>query len=216
MSQPKLDLSTLFGAALQTMTSNRRQVNALDDNGNHGDNMVENLRMIVEALEAKEKQSPSAALRYASKQLKSKGHGGTSQYYAKGLVQAANQFKGRSSLSNEDAVSLVQSLLGAIPSQGHPKKVKASDTVLEQMMGLAQQPTPGEGLDVGDVLNVLLPAGLAFLQAKQAGADTTTAATQALVSALLAGQVNPLQVGTPRAAAGGLIAQGILQALAGR
>jgi hypothetical protein len=35
------------------------------------------------------------------------------------------------------------------------------------------------------------------------------------MGALMGGRVNPLQAGTPRAAAGGLIAQSILQALAG-
>jgi hypothetical protein len=37
-----------------------------------------------------------------------------------------------------------------------------------------------------------------------------------LTSALMGGQVNPLQAGTPRAAAGGLIAQSILQGLTSR
>jgi hypothetical protein len=69
---------------------------------------------------------------------------------------------------------------------------------------------------VGDVLSTLLPAGLAFLQAKQTGADTTSAIGQALSGALMGGQMNPLQSGTPRGAAGGLIAQSILQALTSR
>jgi hypothetical protein len=73
-----------------------------------------------------------------------------------------------------------------------------------------------DGLDMGDVVSTLLPAGLAFLQAKQSGADTATALGQALTGALMSGQVNPLQAGTPRAAAGGLVAQSILKALTGR
>jgi hypothetical protein len=44
----------------------------------------------------------------------------------------------------------------------------------------------------------------------------TSAAQQAVIAALMGGQVNPLQAGTPRAAAGSLIAQSMLQALAGR
>ena len=83
---------------------------------------------------------------------------------------------------------------------------------------LGQRPDQPEddGLDVGDVLETLLPAGLAFLQAKQSGADTKTAATQAVVSTLMGGRANPLQAGTPRAAAGGIVAQGLLRALSGR
>lgn len=88
--------------------------------------------------------------------------------------------------------------------------------------GQAPQPQAGpaapqdDGLDLGDVVSALLPAGLAFLKAKQSGADTAQAAGQALIGALMGGQVNPLQAGNPRTAAGSLIAQSILQALAGK
>jgi hypothetical protein len=222
MSQPTLDLSKLFDVALQSMTAHRQEINDLDGyNGNHGDNMVENLRLITEALQAKSSQPPAEALQYAGQKLQSQGRGGTSQYYAKGLSQAAEQLRGHSSLGGSDVMSLVQSLLGAIPSQGHPQQVQAGGSVLEQVLGLAggQPPQAGpqdNGLDLGDVLNALLPAGLAFLQAKQSGTDTATAAGQALIGALMGGQVNPLQANTPRTAAGGLIAQSLLQALTSR
>jgi hypothetical protein len=222
MNQPTLDLSSLFGAALQAMTDNRQEINALDGyNGNHGDNMVENLRMITETLAAQKSQPPADALRQASQRLQSQGRGGTSQYYAQGLNQAAEQLQGRSTLETDDVMSLVQSLLGAIPSEGHPQQIEASGSVLEQVLGLAgAQPQPArqedDTPDVGDILTTLLPAGLAFLQAKQSGADTLSAAGQALTGALMGGQVNPLQTNTPRGAAGSLVAQSILQALAGR
>jgi hypothetical protein len=248
MSQPTFDLSDLFGAALQAVTAHRQEINALDGyNGNHGDNMVENVRMIVDAVKEKGSRPPAEALEYAGQRLQSQGRGGTSQYYARGLGQAAEQLQGRSNLDPSDVTSLVQSLLGAIPSQGHPQQPQAGGSVLEQVLGMvgsqpgqtepqqqAQvggsvleqimglaggQPPQAEpqdgGLDVDDVLSALLPAGLAFLQAKQAGADTASAAAQALTGALMGGRVNPLQAGTPRAAAGGLIAQSILKALAG-
>jgi hypothetical protein len=262
MNESALDLSNLFGAALQTMTAQRQEINALDGhNGNHGDNMVENLRMITDALDAKRSQPPSEALRFASQQLQSKGRGGTSQYYARGLSDAAEQLQGRSSVGQPEVMSLVQSLLGAIPSQGHPQQMQGTGSVLDQVLGMAvgqqpqaggdmlgqvlgmaggqqpqaggdllgqvlgmvggqqQQPQAGgqdDGLDMGDVVSTLLPAGLAFLQAKQSGADTASALGQALTGAIMGGQVNPLQAGTPRAAAGGLVAQSILKALTGR
>jgi hypothetical protein len=240
MSQPALDLSDLFGAALQAVTAHRQEINDLDGyNGNHGDNMVENVRMIVDALKERSTQTPSEALGYAGERLQSEGRGGTSQYYAKGLSQAAEQLQGRPGLEPGDVMSVVQSILGAIPSQGHPQQPQAGGTVLEQMleMGGGRPPQAGgsvleqvlgraggqppqagpqdNGLDVDDVLSALLPAGLAFLQAKQSGADTASAAAQALMGALTGGQANPLQAGTPRAAAGGLIAQSILRALVG-
>jgi len=256
-NQPTVDLGTLFGAALQALTAHRQEVNDLDGyNGNHGDNMVENVRLITKSLQKKSARPPAEALQYASRRLQANGRGGTSQYYAKGLSQAAEQLQGRTALDGADVVSLVQSLLAAIPSQGQQPQPQAGGSVLEQVLGLAsgqpaqpggQQPQPqaggsvleqvlglaggqpaqpsgqpaqpgpqDSGLGLGDVLGVLVPAGLAFLQAKQAGADTASAAGQALTSALTGGQVNPLQAGNPRAAAGGLIAQGILQALTSR
>jgi len=228
-NQPTYDLGTLFGAALQALTAHRQEVNDLDGyNGNHGDNMVENVRLITKSLQKKGSQPPAEALKYASRRLQATGRGGTSQYYAKGLSQAAEQLQGRPALDGADVVSLVQSLLAAIPSQGQQPQPQAGGSVLEQVLGLAggqpaqpsgqpAQPGPQDsGLDLGDVLGVLVPAGLAFLQAKQTGADTASAAGQALTSALTGGQVNPLQAGNPRAAAGGLIAQGILQALMSR
>jgi hypothetical protein len=58
MSHPAFDLSDLFGAALQAMSTHRQEINALDGyNGNHGDNMVENLRVTTEALRARRAQS---------------------------------------------------------------------------------------------------------------------------------------------------------------
>jgi len=230
MSEPTYDLSNLFGAALEAMAANRQEINALDGyNGNHGDNMVENLRLITESLQEKSSEAPAEALGYASQRLQSQGQGGTSQYYARGLGEAAEQLQGRSRLDGNDVMSLLQMLLGAIPSEGYEPQPQAGGSVLEQVLGMASgqpsqarpfdqaQARPQESdLDLGDVLDVLLPAGLAFLQAKQSGADTHSAARQALMSALMGGQVNPLQAGTSRAAAGGLMAQSILQALATR
>jgi hypothetical protein len=228
MSQQPYDLSNLFGAALEAMAANRQEINDLDGyNGNHGDNMVENLRLITESLQEKSSQTPAEALGYASQRLQSDGRGGTSQYYARGLGQAAEQMQGRPSLDGNDVMSLVQMLLGAIPSEGHEPQPQAGGSVLDQVLGMASEQRPqarpfdqaqgrpqDSDLDLDDVLDVLLPAGLAFLQAKQSGADTHSAAKQALMSALMRGQVNPLQAGTPRTAAGGLMAQSILQALA--
>ena len=248
MSQPALDLSELFGAALQSVMAHRQEINDLDGyNGNHGDNMVENMRMVVEALQEKSTQPPAEALGYASQKLQTNGRGGTSQYYAQGLGRAADQVQGRSTLEENDVVSIVQSILGAIPSQGGQQQQQpqpgggvleqilgmagaqqpqAGGSVLEQILGMAgaQQPQAGpaagpldDGLDLGDVLGALVPAGLAFLQAKQTGADPASAVGRALIGALMGqGHMNPLQAGTPRAAAGGLVAQSILQALAGR
>lgn len=245
MTQQGLDLNSIFNVALQAMSGKRQEVNALDGyNGNHGDNMVQNLQLITNALRDKSTSSPSDALHYASEKLQQAGAGGTSQYYAQGLQQASQQLQGRSTLDQNDVVTLVQTLLGAIPNQGHPEQPQATESVLGQLLNLgqqavapqpqqpapqnaagmlgqllglgqapapqAQQPAPqADGLGLDDVVNTLLPAGLAFFQAKRGGADTASAAGQALTQALLG--KSPAAANTPRAAAGTIIAQSILQ-----
>lgn len=178
-------------------------------NGNHGDNMAENLRIITGALRSRQSQPPAEALRYASQMLQSNGVGGSSRYYAQGLDDAAAMLRDKPEMDEADIANLVLSLLNAVPTQSDPARSQASDNVLAQMMGLAsQQPAPPPTKDMGAtasrLLSLAIPAALAFMQAKQAGADTKSAAVQSLMSSLLGGQVNPLQTGTPRAAAGSL------------
>jgi hypothetical protein len=214
----QVNLGALFQSALGVLSANQQQVNELDGyNGNHGDNMVQNVQLIVNALTGSGSKKPSAALKRASKTLRSDGRGGTSQYYAQGLEQAAQQFEGKPGLDLSDVVPLIQMVLGAIPTEGHPARPTAGGTVLDQIAGLGQTQAPkDDGLDLGDVLTTLLPAGLSYMQAKQAGAGTGEAAGQALIGTLLGQQSSPLQTGTSRSAAGGLIAQALLQAVTGR
>jgi fluoride ion exporter CrcB/FEX len=78
----------------------------------------------------------------------------------------------------------------------------------------AQHQQQGAGL--GGLLRSLVPVALAFFRAQQSGTDATSSTGQALMGALTGSQqVNPLQSGEPRAAAGGLIAQSVLRALMG-
>jgi dihydroxyacetone kinase len=220
VSTSQVDLATLFAVARDAIAAHQGEINDLDGyNGNHGDNMARNMQLVAEALQQRRDQPPAAALQYASQLLQSQGHGGTSPYYAQGLSQAAQQLQGQSSLTPDDALSVVQSLLGAIPSQGHPQQPQTGGSVLDQVLGMSQAQTaqPQQtGSALGGLLRSLIPAALAFFQAKQSGADATSAAGQALMGALTGSQqVNPLQSGTPRAAAAGLIAQSVLRALAG-
>jgi hypothetical protein len=210
MSQSPVDLASLFGAALSAMQSNQDQLNQLDTaNGAHGDHMVQNIRIITDALQAKQSQPPSEALRYASQMLQAQGQGSSVQEYAQGLNQAANKLQGRSQMSPSDITHLVSSILGSVQSAG-PQQRGAPGSAMEQMMGLTNQQQQSGGL-----VDALLPAGMSFLQAKMAGADTATAASHAVMRALTSGAVNPLQAGSAHSASAGLVAQSLLQALAG-
>jgi hypothetical protein len=222
MSESPIDLGDLFSAALKAVSSNRQQINQLDGyNGNHGDNMAENMRIITEALQAKRSQPPSEALQYARQMLEAQGKGGTSKYYAQGLDKAAAKLQGQSQFNSNDVMSLLMSILGAVPSESGPQQSNTEASALQQIMGLTSQQQTKTGSqagtpDIGGLLDALMPAGMAFLQAKASGADSASAAQQAMMKALMAGQVNPLQAGKPRSAAAGLVAQSILQALARR
>jgi len=287
-SQAVPSLFQLFSSALSNVNANRQEINDLDGyNGNHGDNMVQNLQLVTSLLGKQTEAAPAEALRSASQLLQAQGRGGTSKYYSQGLEQAAEKLTGHTQLQQDDVMTLVQSLLGAVPAESTAEAGISMPSVLDLLVGLgggqaaaqpkaapqpaepsapsimdlvmglaggqeapaqpqaqpqaqsgggifdllqglagaamgqpqqAQASTPqaeSDGLDAGDLLERLLPAGLAFLQAKQAGADTSQAAQQALIRALLGGQAQPQQARTPRAAAGSLIAQGMLKALLG-
>lgn len=315
----------MFNTALQNVNTNRQAINDLDGaNGNHGDNMVHNLQVITQALTEQKKSAPSEQLSYAATRLQAEAKGGTGQYYANGLNEAARQFQGRAAINQNDIGALLQSVMGNVPvkpsgqmqakpqatagggdlgallgglmasggqapqqqapqaggqssgdpmaallgglmsgqqsapqgsgdpmaallgglmsggqapqqqapqaggqSSGDPMAAllgslmsggtpqpQSGANVLTALMGMSQQPQAqagSSGLDLGD----LLTAGMAFMQAKQQGADNMQAGMQAVMAALMGGQVNPLAAGSPQAAAGGLIAQSLLQAALG-
>lgn len=121
-SQSMIDLASLFDKALQAVAEQREEINALDGfNGNHGDNMVSNMRIVADAVNAHSADAPSVALRYAGQRLSEAGEGGTSPYYAQGLLQAAEKFEGQQQLVRADGMTLLETLLGAIPAQGTPQ-----------------------------------------------------------------------------------------------
>jgi hypothetical protein len=212
MSQSPVDLASLFGAALSAVKSNQEQLNRLDAaKGAHGDNMVENMRIVTEALQAKQSQSPSDALRYASQMLQARGQGTSTQQYAQGLSQAADRLQGQSQMNPSDIMHLVSSILGSVQSGAGPQPGGPANA-LENMMGLASQ---HQRASQRGILDAALPAGVAFLQAKASGADNVTAAHRAVMSALTAGTVNPLQAGNAHSASAGLVAQSLLKALDG-
>jgi hypothetical protein len=195
------------------MKNNQQQLNQLDTaNSAHGDNMVENMRIVTEALQAKQSQPPSEALRYASQMLQAQGQGTSTQQYAQGLSQAADKFQGQSQMNPSDITHLVTSILGSVQPRAGPQQAGAPANAMEHMMGLANQQQRGSS---GGMMDAVLPAGMAFLQAKMSGADTATAASHAVMRALTSGAVNPLQAGNAHWASAGLVAQSLLQALAG-
>lgn len=202
-SQPSqgMDLASLFNTAVQALTANRGTLNQADAyNQNHGDNMVQIFDMITQALSSQKGAPPSQQLAHASQYLAVHGTSGSAKAYSEGLARAARQFEGQKSITPDNAMMLVQSLLGGgMPAgQGSGQSGGALDAIMDL--------TKGERLDANDV-GALLNAGMAFLGAKQQGQDNM----QAAISALISG--GPMGQSPHRAQSGELVANALMQAI---
>lgn len=109
-----VDLVKLFGAVANTLSQNQTALNNADSyNHDHGDNMVQTFEVITQAMKDKKNASAADQLEHAAQILRSKSGSGSSQIYAEGLANAASQFTGQKSITTDNAMQLVQTLLGA-------------------------------------------------------------------------------------------------------
>ena len=109
-----MDLSSLFNVAAQALTANQSSLNQADtENQNHGDNMVQVFNIISKVMANQKDASPSQQLNSASQYLAQNGKSGSAQVYSQGLAQAAQQFQGQSAVTPDNAMMLIQSLLGS-------------------------------------------------------------------------------------------------------
>ncbi|NJC94733.1 MAG: hypothetical protein C3F07_14530 [Anaerolineales bacterium] len=215
-----MDLSALFNAASQALTSNQSTLNEADTlNHDHGDNMVQVFNMISQVMAQNKNAPPSQQLSQASQYLAQNGKSGSAQAYSQGLAQAAQQFQGQSAVTPDNAMLLIQSLLGGGQPQqqqennpleallgGGGTSSSGGGDLLGALLGGSGQPPQGnqqqDGFDMGDLLN----AGMAFMNAKQQGQSTLQAGLNALISA------GPLGQKPHRQQSGQLVANALLQA----
>ena len=252
MPAKQVDLYSLFNSVNQVLKENKVALNEADPyNHDHGDNMVKNFKVITKALKEKKGATPTDQLQYASQLLSSSSNSGSAQMYSQNLAQAANQLTGQKAVTTENAMSLVQALLGGQLGGQQPQEPNqsASSDMMGQLLGsllgggapagqptqpvdnqptdalgglmgalLGNQTTSGSGGSSGSQqpdmlgglmgallgggtsepqdqpaqsgqaaggidLNMLLNAGMAYMQASQQGA----APMQALVQAVLTG-----------------------------
>jgi dihydroxyacetone kinase-like protein len=204
LAQSPLDIAKLFGVAMNAVNGNCDQLNSMDEanHPNHGDHVAHNLSIIKSTLQSQQSQTPSDALRAAALALSQQGQGSTAPQYAGGLQQAANQFQGQQSLSNEDVGLLLHSMLGGTSQSQQPGGMSG--------MFPGQQAAPGGN----DLVSRLAPAAMEFMRAKATGSSTQSAAMQAAMRAMMGG--NPLQASSPSGASGGIIAQSIMRSLMGQ
>ena len=199
------DLAGIFNVAAKTLAANRSTLNEADaDNQNHGDNMVESFKLISRAMAQQRGAPPSDQLRYASQVLSQNANNGSAHVYAQGLAQAAQQYQGQQAITPDNALVLIQSLLGG----GQQSSEQPGADLLGSILGggqQVQQAQQSQGIDLG----ALLSAGMTFMSAKQQGQDNVQAALTALMSA------GPMAQRPHRQQSGQLVGNALLQAIAG-
>lgn len=152
----RVDLSHLFGLAFRRMVHQRRTINGLDTyNGDHGDNMVANLALLVEVLQRRE-GATSLALASAASALRREGRGSTSRFYAAGLDRAGWRLGNRGEASLADVATVLTSLLATIPGSDHPGSLSSTQTALDIVIGSenSRRPQPSDSLTCRQLLDV--------------------------------------------------------------
>lgn len=180
MSNNQIDLGPLFSQVVKTLAQQQSQLNKADtQNHDHGDNMVQVFKTITEAIEQKQGSSQTSQLGYAA-ELLAQQNSGSAQLYAKGLQQAAQQFKG-SEIDASNILQLIQLLMGGgqAASSAAPSGAGALGTLLTQLAGgQSASSADDDKINMQDILN----AGLTYMNAKNAGASTGEALIKALVA----------------------------------
>ena len=164
----KLNLANLFQSVAGSLTSQKENLNNADTyNHDHGDNMVDVFNVISQAMQAKKNADPADQLEYASQLLRQR-KSGSAQVYAQGLSQASKEFKGQKQVTPENAVNLIQALMGGGQASTAQPQSGMGD-LLGSLLGggntAAQQPQSG----MGDLLGSLLGGGTTAAQQPQSG-----------------------------------------------
>ena len=227
----QINLASLFRNVASSLSEQKETLNKADTyNHDHGDNMVEIFTVISQAMQAKRNASPADQLEYASQLLRQK-QSGSAQVYARGLSQASQQFQGTKKVTPDNAMTLIQALMGggqAATTQSTPgmgnllgSLLSGGDVPAQQNQGnmgdllgmlLGGSGTPqstgqnqqsGGGIDVGDLLN----AGMTFMNTKAQGGNNMEALVKALVSN------SAMSNSDHRSQSGALVANTLLQAI---
>lgn len=156
-----VDLVKLFGAVANTLSQNQSALNNADSyNHDHGDNMVQTFEVITQAMKEKKNASAADQLEYAAQILRSKSGSGSSQIYAEGLANAASQFTGQKTITTDNAMQLVQTLLGAANSMTQGSNSTGGGDLLGSLLTGLGSATGSEGTNAntgsGDLLGSLL------------------------------------------------------------
>lgn len=175
MATQSIDLAQLFGSVVNTLDQNKTTLNQADSyNHNHGDNMVEIFQVVTQAIQAKSNATPAEQLAYASQLLQTKSQSGSAKLYAEGLKDASAKLGGKTTVTPNTAVELLQALMGT------QKKVSPQTLQSQARKTYPQQASSQQ--QGGDLLGSLL-GGLVGTQQGPANSG----ATDDLLGSLLGG-----------------------------
>lgn len=176
MPEQQVDLGRLFGAVSTALAESRGSLNEADAyNANHGDNMVENFRIITRAVNRKKGALPAEQLAYASQVLGKRAVSGSGRMYSQGLAKAAEQLRGERAITPDNAMVLLQSLLGSQPAAqaGQTTQADPLSGMLGAMLGggQAQGQTSQPEDPLGGLMSSLLGGASGQSQSSSIAAD---------------------------------------------
>jgi hypothetical protein len=162
----QLNLASLFQSVAGSLSAQKENLNNADTlNHDHGDNMVQVFNVISQAMQAKQGADPADQLEYASQLLRQQ-KSGSAQVYAQGLAQASKEFKGQKQVTPNNAINLIQALLGG----GQASTAQSNNGVgdlLGSLIGGGNASTQQPQSEAGDLLGSLLGGGNSTTQQPQ-------------------------------------------------
>jgi hypothetical protein len=187
-----VDVPTLLASIAQQLSQNRDQLNDVDGAGTHGQRMAAAFN--AAAIGAANSGSDDAGdqLMAAAQTMREHGQGKAATFYANGLEQAAQDFKGQQAISGDNLLPFLQSFLGGI-ERSNPAR-------------------PGQGT----MLDAVKPAVDALDRSRQGGQPVQAGLLETLGAAITGTQrtANDRGVVDPGAASATNVIGGIITALA--
>lgn len=164
----QINLIDLFKVASKAIGQHQEELNEADQqNKNHGDNMVQVMDVITQAMKEKKNSDAPTQLEYAAQLLRKKSNSGSASLLSDGLAKAAEQVTGKK-IDIGAALGLLQTVMNGGKSQ--PRSSGTGDLLGSLLTGLSggDSKKGDDGMDMGDMLNI----GLGLLQsAKDSGVE---------------------------------------------
>ena len=187
-----VDVPTLLATIAQQLANSRDQLNGVDGAGTHGQRMAVAFTAAAQAARDVDSSDAGVQLFAAAQAMRKQGTGKAVNFYADGLEDAAEQFKGQEAISMDNALLFLQSFLGGV-ERNNPAK-------------------PGQGT----MIDALEPAVTALERAQQSGQPAEAGLLETLQASILGTQRTANDRGRvdPGAASATNVIGGIITALA--